>query len=70
MKIESLLSNPMVKNILFGTLRKFANEHGIRGITIKIDEQGNIDENFELHKEPVVVMKKTDYDNLLKSIQQ
>lgn len=62
--LDSITSNKTLTNMLLGQLKKAVEKEGIKSILIKVDENGELD--FIPYKDETVVIKKSDYDQLIK----
>lgn len=67
-KLFGFLDNPLIKNFALSKLKKVVAENGIKCISITIDEAGEF--SFTPYTSDVVILSKSDYNQLLKLASQ
>lgn len=61
--IKTIIENPLIKNVALGALKKAFGENKLSLISITLDSEGEL--QFDLHTEPVVVIKADDLKALI-----
>jgi hypothetical protein len=64
--LDKLLGNPLVKKMVLGKLQEAFTENDLTLIELKLNDKGEVD--AVLHKEPMKVIKQSEYDEMIKSL--
>lgn len=66
--INNILSNPLIKNVALGALKKAFREQSLSMVTITLDDQDEL--QFTIETEPVVIVKAADLQELINEAQK
>lgn len=64
--LGGLFANPMIQNMFLGKAKSLIKEHGITAVIITPGDDGEL--KFQLEKEPIVILKQSEFDNMVNKI--